>query len=223
MTLSVSDICNLALDEVPAAQITSISDDTPRAEICRRQYPRAIAEMMELEWSFAIKRVLLVGVTNTRESDWSFAYAVPAGLGFPLRVRSSSNYRFEGWATDPGLPFDIEGPVIWTTQAGVTLEYVAEAPEFAEMTASFINALKFLLAAKISLPITKDEGKRDKLYQKAELFRDRALASDLNRNAGQNRYGQFVPDALREGMAYDNGDGYLPSDGGPLVPPYNGY
>lgn len=200
MALSVTDLANLALDELPAQQIGSISDETHRAEVCRRQFPRAVGLLLEKEWSFQIRRAPLVATTNTRGTQWGYAYATPSDMGYPLRLRSSAGWGPLGWDAGSGLAYDIEGGSIWSNDLDVTLEYVSSAADFATMTASFQEALIWALAARICLPITKDEAKRDKLYQKAELFRDRALAADANRTSGGNRYGDFLPDVLAAGL-----------------------
>jgi hypothetical protein len=74
---------------------------------------------------------------------------------------------------------------------------VTNSPDFSKMTASFEKALVFTLAAKLVMPLTKDRGRRDDLLGQAEVWRERAYAADLNRNARQNRYGDnFIPEAI---------------------------
>lgn len=210
MTESITSICNLALDEVPAGAIVSIADNNQRAEVCRRQYPRALKELMELEWSFGIKRVTLSAITNDRSPLWGYAYAMPTDLGYPLRLTApvaASNPSIGYGQTlapsigltwdEPGLPFDYEGGTLWSWQDGAVLEYVTNAPEFSKMSASFETALAFTLAAKLVMPLTKDTARRDKVLGMAEVYRERALAADLNRNARQNRYGDnFLPETI---------------------------
>lgn len=212
MTESVTSICNLALDEVPAASIVSIADNNQRAEVCRRQYPRALKELMELEWTFGIKRVALTTMTNDRAPLWGFAYALPNDLGYPLRLTPplAANSAQIGYGQtlapsagmvwdDPGVTFDYEGGSLWSWQEGAVLEYVTNAPDFAKMSAGFERALIYTLAAKLVMPITKDRARKDKLLGEAEVWRERALADDLNKNARQNRYGDnFIPEAIAQ-------------------------
>ncbi len=209
MTLSITELANLALDVLPAKNLVSINDNTHAAEVCRRHYPQAIAELMEHEWQFATRRASLVSITNTQSTRWGYAYAVPNDMGVPLRVRETDatdyvlgvgqSMAFTGWFADPGITFDIEGQTLYTGASAATLEYITKNPAFADMTASFEKALQYTLAARIAMPITKDERKTDSIFQKAELVRDRALAADLNRNATANTYGtNYVPEHIAD-------------------------
>lgn len=211
MTLSVVQIANLALDEIPAASITSLNDNVHRAEVLRRQYPQALGELMEIPWSFAIRRAPLTAITNSRSPFWGYAYQLPNDLGYPLRLMTpEATSLFHGSygaaiRAEPGLPFDTEGATIWSQQSAVELEYVSRDPAFSDMSASFEKALVMTLAAKIVMPITKDRSRRDDLIRDAEVARERAAAQDANRNAQANRYGDnFIPEAIEAMMGVDN-------------------
>lgn len=205
MTLSVVEVCNLALDELPAASITSINDNVQRAEVCRRQYPQALGELMELEWGFAIRRAPLTAITNARAPIWTYAYQTPNDMGFPLRLMrpEADALPWTGYGSEfasqisNGLAYDYEGGTIWSSVDGVELEYVTNNPAFSSMAKSFEKALYMTLAAKIAMPITKSQSRRDDLAGAAEVWRERAYAADLNRRSQDNRYGDnFIPEAI---------------------------
>lgn len=210
MTLSPVNVCNLALDELPSGAIVSLDENTLNAEVCRRHYPQVLGELLDLEWSFAVRRAPLVAVANTREPFWRYAYVAPADMASPLRLTrtpgTSGNVTLLAGQTlapgvftdDPGLPFDIEGRAIWSAYDGVTLEYVTNDPAFPDFTRTFERALVLALAARICMPITKDRQRKMDLMSEAEVARERAYAADLNRNASENQYGQnFIPDVMR--------------------------
>lgn len=209
MTLSTTALVNLACLEVPCKTVVSINDNTPRAEIARLVYPQVMDELMELDWSFQTRRVALTALAeNAQPGIWGYAYQVPAGLGFPLHLRpvrdiNTVNLQVGQRIGQPwllphsGLAFDIEAGVIWANSEAVELEYIASTPDFSAMTASFVKAATFGLAARMVMSITGDKDKRDDLIQKAEVYRDRALAADVNRNASANTYGDnFIPSTL---------------------------
>lgn len=210
MTLSTTGLINLAFLEVPCASIVSISDNVYRAEVARLVYPQVIKELMELEWSFSTTRAVLTSIPNSQPTRWGHAFAIPNGMGFPLHVRSIPDLNGylpqEGqllgtpsFRDNPGIAFDIEGGTLWADSASVELEYVDDNPSFSYMAPSFEKAVTFMLAARLVYPITKDEGRRDKAIQMAEVYRDRALASDLNRDSNSNTYGNnFVPEVIRQ-------------------------
>lgn len=196
MTLSAVQICNLALDELPAKQIVSLTDNTKSAEVCRRHFTQALEELMEMgEWGFATKRERLTAIPNDREGYWSNAYAMPNDLGFPLRVLPFD--QAIGVFKNTSVEFDVEGSTIWAPMDGVVLEYVTLTPEFAKMRPMFRKALIATLASRLLMPILRDASRKNALLQEAEVWRERAQARDLAANATQNTYGDnFIPSAL---------------------------
>lgn len=213
MTLSAVALCNLAMDEIPAKQIVSLNDNTVSAEVCLRQFPQAMGEVMEAgKWDFGIRRVALTQVQNDRSAKWGYAYAVPNDVALPLSIQppnTSGLTLVEGRS----LPFDFEGSVLWSNMEGAVLEYITRSPEYAGMSATFERAVALTLASRVVVKITGDAGKKRELLQEAEVFRSRALANSLNRNGTLNTYGDnFVPSAL---AGYDFGL----SDGGGGDPP----
>lgn len=212
MTLSAVEICNLALDNVPAAPINSLNDNTIAAEACRRNFGQAVEELMEMgEWGFARRRAVLAEVANVRPGDWAAAYAAPNDMAFPLRlVPTAGGGRLQGRS----LEFDFADGTLWTGEGEVALEYISRSPAFSAMTAMFRNALACVLASRIVMPILRDPQRKQALLQEAEVWRDRALARSLNANGQQQTYGEnFIPSSLRgaaEG-APSGGKPYRPS------------
>ena len=198
MTLSAVEICNLALAEIPAKRLVSLEDNTLAAETCREQFSQAVEELMEMgEWGFAVKRATLSAVTNTRDGTWEYQWAAPSDLAFPIRVLPGSD---SGFTVMQGrsLTFDFEGGTFWTQDEAVQLEYISNTPAYAAMTAMFRRGLAAVLASRIVMPITKDANRKQQLLQEAEVWRDRALARNLNANAQQQTYGDnFIPSSLR--------------------------
>lgn len=235
MNLSPVLVANLALDELPAPQITNFGENTLEAKVCARQYGVALAELLEFgEWSFAIRRVQLAEVDNDRTGEWGGAYALPDDVALPLRlVRVDPDPsgvvlqagQAEPWRSplgDLGIPYGFATGVIYTGGGGgAVLEYVTKEPKAQFVTAQFVKALVFLLASKIAMPLTKDRDLKDKLWQEAELYRDRAIAADLNRQV--NTYGDnFIPAAIAAAVGGLGGVNYassfdLPDDPG-IVP-----
>lgn len=208
MTFSAVEICNMALSDVPAKRIVSLDDTTVAAEACKREFTQAVEELMEMgEWGFARRRAILTPLTDTRPG-WAGAFAQPNDMAFPIRI-----VPVEGGATLPGrsLPFDFADGVIWSHSDAVALEYVTKTPAFSKMTAMFRRGLATVLASRIVMDITRDPARKAELMQEAEVWRDRALARNLNANATQQTYGEnFIPSSLR---------GYFESPGvGPGAP-----
>ena len=198
MTLSAVEICNLALADVPAKRIVSLEDTSISAEACRREFTQAVEELMEMgEWGFAVKRAPLVAVTNTRNGYWSYQYVAPNDMAFPVRVIPGADSDLSVMR-GRSLDFDFEGASFWAVSEGVDLEYISKTPAYSAMTAMFRRGLATVLASRIVMDITRDAGRKRELLQEAEVWRDRALARNLNTNATQQTYGEnFIPSSLR--------------------------
>lgn len=201
MTTSAVEICNMALSAVPARHIVSLNENTKPAKECRIHYPQVIADLLETGgWTWATKRVRLTEIANKRR-DWRRAFQAPPDMGYPLRMMVSE---FEtGLSSKGSILFDWEGGVFWAGEAEVWLEYVSDQPEYRNMTAKFRTALIETLAAKLVMPISGNQQREQVLTSRAEVYRDRAVAADLNHNEPQNTYGtDYLPEVLR-GMMSD--------------------
>lgn len=198
MTLSAVEICNLALANVPAKRIVSMNDTTVAAEACLREFSQAVEELMEMgEWGFAVKRAPLVPVVNTRDRPWTNQYVAPNDMAFPIRVLPEAGSEVS-LMKNRSLPFDFDGGEFWTFEEGAQIEYITNNPAFSKMTAMFRRGLATVLASRIVMDITKDPARKRELLQEAEVWRDRALARNLNSNAQQQTYGEnFIPSSLR--------------------------
>lgn len=221
MNLSPVVVCNAALDELPAKPITALGENTLEAKVCARQYPLALAELLEAgEWSFAVRRVELTASTNERPNEWGASYALPNDMAFPLRLTSVNvdapyipavGHRLSPhmpWG-DLGIPYAFSGGVLYAGGPGAVLEYITDAPGAGPVAALFVKALIFALATKIAMPITKDRGLKDKLWQEAELYRDRALAADYNKSP--QRYGGFIPEVINAMLGGESVSACVPS------------
>ncbi len=197
MTLSAVQICNLALDEIPASPLVSMDDTTVVAQICRRQFPQALGEVMEAgAWDFARKTVRLTRIGEATSPYWKYKFQMPTDMAMPLSV----NAWFDGWIGEPFVTdseeFSYSDGTVWAVSDDVVLEYITLNPAYARMSKTFERALALTLAARLAMPIKRDPAIKARLMQEAEVYRDRALARSLNKN--QNTYGDdFIPSALR--------------------------
>lgn len=210
MTSAVA-VCNLALDELPHRVITSLEENVLAAEVCRRQLPIVLGEIMESnEWSFALKRLALTAITNDRADQYAYAYQVPDDLAMPLRILPAvadvtAPYLLAGQrlASSAGIVdldaigFDFEGSTLWTNEPAARLEYVVNDPVYTAMSKRFLRILALYLAVRICMPIKQDAARKNELHSEYELYRQRTTAADLNRNPTQNTYGEnFIPSTL---------------------------
>ncbi len=217
---SPTAICNLALDAVPSARITSLAEDSLQAQKCALQYPQVFAETLETwPWNFARRTDTLAARQNYRAAEWAYAYQVPNHLALPIKVLA-----WEAGADRPTpctpsgreWDFDIIGDVLFTDAVNATLEHLDYHQAPAVATAMFVRTVALKLASRICLPLTKSERRERALLEQAEVFEQRARAGEANRRP--QTYGIFIPEAVRYRMDLgDDVQGQAASDN-PLSP-----
>jgi hypothetical protein len=212
------DICNLALAHLPAAPIASVSEDSLEARECRRFYPHVISDMLEgpHDWSFANRRVALAQLTNDRDKEWLYAYALPSNLGSPIRVipdLTAAGFAVpiplpgepyaETWATSGGYietPYIIDGSTLYSNTQGASLEFTVNDVAGINISQLALRAISLDLAARLAIPIKKDSERETKLLQAAELAWQRAIADDRNRQP--ENQDQYISESMAARRGY---------------------
>lgn len=204
---------NLAVSELPADQIAELGENSLPARECRRHYPQVIAEMLAYgRWSFQNRRVTLAAVTNTRDSEWLYAYAVPADMAQPIRVLPDFDSLglslpvplpgepyAEVWAlfaSSYALPYIIENGIIYTNAESASLEYGISDITEVDLRPDVVRAITVDLAARLAMPVKKDKDLRKELLSEAELWWQRAMANDANRQPSFYPDPGYLPEAL---------------------------
>lgn len=211
-----TETANLALDELRYEAITYWNEDTLQAEKARLHYPVVLAEEAERgEWAFARTRASLATVSNDREAEWSYAFALPNDMAFPVRVLSAVAGSTGGYVPmvgqslstgmipgdDVGLRYDMAGGYLYTSISTPILEYISNTAEITGASALFHRAVVLELASRLAIPLIGDRGERDRLRQEALMVRSEAQA--LNNNSRPQTYGDFLPEAAAARMGYD--------------------
>jgi hypothetical protein len=217
-TASDVALCNLSLAILKAAQIQSLNDGSLEAEQCNRHYGLVLAKALEgpHNWSFATRRVVLATTTNDRDSEWGFAYLVPADMASPIRLIPDwaalgttvplplpGDPYAETWSRtseELNLTYRIENGVIYTDYENATLEYSVKSIEEAVLPALFVDAMTTELASKLAVPVKGDKEMRLELMKEADLLWQRAIADDRNRQPETQPCYQSEAELARQGV-----------------------
>ena len=213
MGRSIIDICNEALGEVPADQISDIDDiSSMSAKHCKRLYPGVISDLLEVnDWDFANRRVPLAQLGNDRPSEWTYAYALPSDMRSPLRLVPSTTAVNTGFVV-PGtqglteqflssIEYVISDAKLYTHLAGALLEYSADDVKPTAFTAMFARLAVLTLASRLVMPILGDRPRQRELLEMAELQQQRAIADEANRT--RDRSLDFVSErAMARGVGF---------------------
>ena len=187
MAISIR-VCNLALGELRAPAVADPAEISTEMAECKRYYEHCLNLLLErFEWSFATNIATLALLSdNPRPAEWAYAYALPADIATPKRIIPSNAVPhrhaldFQQWAS-LAQPFIVEAGVLYANLEDVALEYsLAEIPE-SVMPAVFVDALRFLLASHLAIPLRDSRELKGDLLKQAELATERAIADDRNR------------------------------------------
>lgn len=162
-SISKTDICNIALDLLRAEPISDIGDDDPNAQLCSRQFPNALDELLELHnWNFATRRTALPMMSEAPSHGWSYQYLKPGDCLRVLPLRK--NDAFNGDL----IPYIVEDDKILTNEtAPLKLRYIYRNEAFGRWQQTAVTALGYLLASKIAHGLT---GKNSSVEMAVGLF-----------------------------------------------------
>lgn len=207
------DMCDQALAEIKAKAIASVEENSLEARECRRFYPKIISEMLEgpHDWSFQNRRVrLALLATNARESEWAFAYALPADMATSIRVIPDLTAAGLGLPTpllgDPyaetwalagryfETPYIIEDEALYSNTESATLEYGINDISETRIGALVEKAIVKDLASRLAVPVKGDKDLKAALQAEAEVAWQRAIADDRNRQPQQS--GEYISEGM---------------------------
>lgn len=216
---SSTSLCNMALGMVSESKtISSLDDPGQNAQSCRRWYKPVVSRLLEMHhWGLATKRSPLVEVTNTRSTEWLYAYAAPADMAFPVGVTLDSGVSSVSYyrglagliAVTYGKPiFVYNSGVIYSNMAGM-LEYVSFDITEADFTANFADIVVLMLASRLALELPKDYDLSKSLADDAQAKIN--LAITTNMNTGNRQYGQVASEGeLVRGTGLGDSWDYFP-------------
>lgn len=192
MTAALISACNEALALIAKGSIASLNEGSIEADECNRFAGPLLEEMAEwTEWPEQIVRVTLALTTNDRPAEWLYAYAQPSDMADPIAIRQVEQ---DAARLPLGIPFQlpyqdaqplalqVEGGKIYSNVETADLTYVKSTLEAADLRPLMRRAFVDELAARLATPVAKDAKMADRLAQKAEVSRARAIADAQNRS-----------------------------------------
>jgi len=177
MTSKVS-ICNLALANVAANPISSIDEASAEARACRLFYDHALDALLQrYPWEFAGSTQALAEVINTKPRKWGKAFRRPSDC---LKVRRVTDELMLDDTDAIGVPYEVEGEVIFTDLPVAYLKYTSRQADPTKFPPLFVEALSWHLAVKLAMPLTRDPKIRADAFQLAERLTGSAEVADAN-------------------------------------------
>lgn len=155
-------ICNLALSQVGAERITSLSDQTKEGRLCNDIYEicRDFV-LVSHPWNFATKRVALGLTAGVPVFGLSKEFQLPNDC---LRVVETEYDEFEGFE------YKIESGKLYCDESSIKIEYIQQVADTSKFSAAFVDALSYHLASKLAYPLVQSNELRndmEKFYRSA--------------------------------------------------------
>lgn len=161
MSISRTEIANLALNHVGQPPIMTLSDDdNETARIVNTVFDAAIREMgRDHEWNCLKKRQDLPQVNPAPVFGFQFQYELPVELIRLLRL----NGRDINSNTDL---YEIEGRKLLTDADTAKIQYIGFTADSTLYDSMFVEALAVYIASKIAVQLRQDEALAQALTQR---------------------------------------------------------
>ena len=155
---SVVQMCNSALNQLGAASITSLTDNSKNARLCNERYETVRdAVFRSHPWNSLIKRQQLAQDATTPAWGFSYQFTLPSDS---LRVLAIDAYNSD---------YKVEGRKILSNESAIKLVYISTVTDPNEMDVLLRETISAGLAADIAYAITAN-------LQVAGLMNDKYLA-----------------------------------------------
>ena len=163
MSVSETQICNLALVELGCGLISNIEADTShKAVLCRLYLEPVIDEVLRShEWNCAIWYQSLSLIASD-DADYlladydkySYQFQIPTNP-FCLRVLEIPDY--------PGYAYEIVSGYLLTNLSAVTIKYIRRIENVTEFDSLLVRAIAYRLAADLATRITNSTKTRSEM------------------------------------------------------------
>lgn len=149
-------ICSAALLLLGDEPITSLTEDTRRAEICNGVYSLAKDSILRLHpWNCLTVRVALSPLSAAPVSGWAYQFSKPSNLLRVLKVADSE---------DNQLDYRFEANRILANTDTIYLHYVERKTE-SNWDSNLVDVMIKRMELDLAYPITKSTSLRDALRQ----------------------------------------------------------
>jgi hypothetical protein len=192
MAVSDVSIASSALRRLGDKPITSLSDDSDRAQLMNALYPTVRDAVLRAHrWNFAIARAALPALEAVPLWEFKNAFTLPNDP-YCLRVISTQSY------DESGTPFEIEGRTIITDAAApLNVKFIARIVDPTQYDPMFVEALIARLAAEAAYPITGSKPNAETQFQLYQLKVREAMTYDGLEGTPENLESNTLIDVRR--------------------------
>lgn len=190
------DIANMALSYLKAQPIQSFDDPSESAIQARRHYAASVATVLatDIDWNFArARRTALYSPDWTVPNGWTYAWEYPNDA---VRIRGIA----KDFASEPEPYYEVGQndetgeKVLYTTRNLPVIVFTRFVSNPFLFDPVFTEALSWLMASKMAVPLTTDFEKMKACFQMYQNWIVTAAAATLNEGL-QDPNSPITPDA----------------------------
>lgn len=169
MTLSIVQICNLALARIGVTDgIAALSDNTAEARACSLIYEPCRDDLIgSYDWPFARRSAALGLVAEDPAEGWAYSFRVPSDCLVARKIDQDAPYAIAG---------DGSGRLLYANLTEATLAYTARIDDVGLLPHQVAMALAWRMAVELAPALAKTESAADR----AQVNYQRALATALH-------------------------------------------
>jgi len=172
----VTDLLNVSLRRIGATPIVSLTDGSESANAADDIYTEVRDDLLRSHpWNFATKRIKLAQSATAPTFEFDYAYPLPSDWLRTISVHDNDAghgtvlYRMEQVNDQNSIV--VSSNEIW-------LRYVSQVTDPNIMTADFRNALEFVLARDLAIPLASSNSLEERMSVKADRAIARARSTD---------------------------------------------
>lgn len=186
MSLSQTEICNLALTFIGGSRISSLDDDSKEALICKLSWDIALDEVLVAHpWGFSTARASLARLSDEPVFEWSYQYLLPSDCLRVVRVNGDYAYSVESY--DDGASG--YNKILLSNQKEVNALYIRKVDNVAMFPAYFVTALAYRLASQLAFTLSDDDGMADYMMQAYVKYLQNGRALDSQEGGAHENEG----------------------------------
>ncbi len=196
------EICNIALSNIRAGSINSLTESSLQAQQCNLKYPILRDRVLKESWGFNHK-LRTLAVLTTEIFTWAYAYQYPTDCLKINRIVGSYEELANADAdvisrlidsqilpikdTQPKVPYELfnfdDNKVIGANEGDLRIDYAAKVTDPNLFSDDMIMALSHLLSAEMAIPLVGAELGRSLRKESLQLYKEyinAASADDMN-------------------------------------------
>lgn len=144
MAVTAVGICNSALIKMGGALISSITESSREAALCKALYDLVRDEVLRAHpWNFATTRATLVPTSTTPAFEFDYEFDLPNDC---VRVLGMN---------DPTIDYVVEGRKILCNDSEIYIRYIYRSTDESSWDALFAEAFSWKLARELALGLVQ--------------------------------------------------------------------